>query len=443
MAQNAAVLQAVEQLGYRVTVGDVAATAGLPLAVAQQGVLALASDVQAHLQVSEAGEIAYQFPRNARVVLFSKYWRLRLQETWSRIWRVLFYLIRVSFGILLILSLLLIVFAVIALTVAAQSSGQGNDRDDRRGYGGGGGGFIFMPRIWFGPDFFYLFDFNYGRNRRRQQLRRDSRGENQLNFLEAIFSFLFGDGNPNADLEERRWQTIGAVIRDHQGAVAAEQIAPYLDNLGQGWSRENEDYMLPVLSRFNGQPEVSPDGQIVYHFPELQVTAADHRSIKVPEFLQELPRRFSQATSGQIMTAIGLGGVNLVGALALGSLLRDQALVAELGGLVAFASSIYWLLLGYGAAFLTLPLVRYFWVQRQNRQIDQRNYERQERAIALTNADQPLLQKLAFARQFAAQTVVSQENLAYTTERDLIEQEAENPDKIDQEWQRRLSEYNR
>lgn len=440
MAQNAAVLQAVEQLGYRVTVGDVAATAGLPLAVAQQGVLALASDVQAHLQVSEAGEIAYQFPRNARVVLLGKYWRLRLQETWSRIWRVLFYLIRVSFGILLILSLLLIVFAIIALTVAAQASNQGNDREERQGYGGGG--LIFMPRFWFGPDFFYLFDFNYGRNRRRQQLRRDSRGENQLNFLEAIFSFLFGDGNPNADLEERRWQTIAAVIRNQRGAVVAEQIAPYLDNLGEGWSRENEDYMLPVLSRFNGLPEVSPDGQLVYHFPELQVTAADYKSAAVPEFLQELPRRFSQASAGQIMIAVGLGGANLVGALALGSLLRDQVLVAELGGLVAFASSIYWLLLGYGAAFLSIPLVRYFWVQWQNRQIDQRNYQRQERAIALDSTEPALQQKLAFARQFAAQTVVTQENLAYTTERDLVEQEAENPDKIDQEWQRRLREYN-
>ncbi|MBD0334656.1 MAG: hypothetical protein ICV62_04135 [Cyanobacteria bacterium Co-bin13] len=431
MAQNAAVLQAVERLGYRVTVGDVAAEAGLPLNVAQQGVLALASDVQAHLQVSEVGEIAYQFPRNARTILLSKSWRLRLQETWNRIWRVLFYLIRISFGILLILSLVLIAVAIFALVMAAQTSQQGDNRDNRRS---GGGGFIFMPRLWLGNPF-YLFDYRYGRQRRPRE-------KSELNFLEAIFSFLFGDGDPNADLEERRWQTIAAVIRNNRGAVVAEQIAPYLDALGQGWSREYEDYMLPVLSRFNGQPEVSPEGQLIYHFPELQVMAENRRSISVPQFLQELPRRFSQATSGQVTMAIGLGSANLIGALVLGNLLQDQVLVAELGGLVAFANSIYWLLLGYGAAFLALPLVRYFWVQQQNRRIDARNSQREEHAIALTAASPALQGKLAFARQFAAQAIVTQDNLAYTTEQDLIEQEAANSDKIDEEWQRRLRQSN-
>lgn len=432
MAQDGAVLQAVERLGYRVTVGDVAAEAGLPLNVAQQGVLALATDVQAHLQVSEAGEIAYEFPRNARTILLGKYWRLRLQQAWSRIWRVLFYLIRISFGIFLILSLVLIAVAIFAIAIASQSAQQGENRDDRGSYGGGG--FIFFPRFWFGPDFFYLFSFDYGAERRR------ARREPKLNFLEAIFSFLFGDGNPNVDLEDRRWQTVGAVIRNQRGAVIAEQIAPYLDTLGQGWSREYEDYMLPVLSRFNGQPEVSPEGQIVYHFPELQVTAESRRTASVPQFLRELPRRFSQATSGQIMTAIGLGSLNLVGALVLGSLLQDQSLVAELGGLVAFVNSIYWVLLGYGSAFLGLPLVRYFWVQQQNGKIEARNAQREERAIAMANPDGLIQEKLGFARQFAAQSIVSKDNLAYTTEKDLIEQEAEDPDRVDAEWRRRLGE---
>jgi len=42
----------------------------------------------------------------------------------------------------------------------------------------------------------------------------------------TIFSFLFGDGNPNANLEERRWQQIATVIRNNGGAVVAEQMLP-------------------------------------------------------------------------------------------------------------------------------------------------------------------------------------------------------------------------
>ena len=96
---NKDVMQAVEALNYRVTVGDVASRAGLDVQVAQQGLLALASETQGHMQVSEAGEIAYEFPKNFRGILRNKYWQLRMQEMLSKIWQVLFYLIRVSFGI--------------------------------------------------------------------------------------------------------------------------------------------------------------------------------------------------------------------------------------------------------------------------------------------------------------------------------------------------------
>jgi len=265
MPHNPAVMQAVESLDYRVTVGDVAAQSGLELAIAQQGLNALAADTQAHLQVSDAGEIAYEFPKSFRAILRNKYWRLRLQETWSRIWNVLFYLIRISFGLLLLLSILVIVVAIAILVIAMQSASQ---RDDDRGGGSfGGGGMIFIPRFWIG-DLYWLFHYDsyYGRRSgRRTQSRPNRRGQadDGMNFLEAIFSFLFGDGDPNADLEERRWREIGGVIQNNGGAIAAEQVVPYLDDLGDGWAREDEDYILPVLTRFNGVPEVSPNGEII------------------------------------------------------------------------------------------------------------------------------------------------------------------------------------
>ena len=259
-----------------------------------------------------------------------------------------------------------------------------------------------------------------------------------MNFLEAIFSFLFGDGNPNADLEERRWQEIATVIRNSRGAVTAEQIAPYLDDIGEGYKRELEDYMLPVLTRFNGRPEVSPDGEIVYHFPDLQTTASSWQQQPVPAYLRERPWRFSQASSGQVMLSIGLGALNLVGALVLGSLLRDGIVAAQIGGLVAFVQSIYWLLLAYGVGFLAIPLIRYFWTQLKNSQVEARNQKRQEQAVILNQADAPLQKKIAYAQQFAAQNVIKEEDLVYTSEKDLLDQEIERSAQIDAEWQRRL-----
>ena len=428
MAESKVLIQTIERLDHRVTIGDVAAGAGLPLHEAQQGVLALASEVQAHLQVSESGEIAYVFPKNIQAVLLSKSWKLRWQATWEKTWRILFYLIRLSFGIVLILSLVLIVLAIIALVIAAQAaSQQGNNNQNRRS----GGGMIFLPRMWFGPNMFRMFDYRYYRRPAAKPA-----ADSEMNFLEAIFSFLFGDGDPNADLEERRWQAIAAVVKANGGVVVAEQVAPFLSDLGQGWSKEFEDFMIPVLSRFNGLPQVSPEGGIVYQFPELQVTAQERRQLSPPQSLQELPRKFSHASSGQIIGAIALGSANFIGALALGSLLQDQALVASAGELVIFVNSIYWLLLGYGSAFLGIPLVRYFWVQRQNGKMARRNQEREQRVEALTQLEDPVREKLSFAQTLAGQTIVGTNDLAYTTETDLVDQEIANKDKIDDEWQR-------
>ena len=49
-----------------------------------------------------------------------------------------------------------------------------------------------------------------------------------------------------------------------------------------------------------------------------------------------------------------------------------------------------------------------------------------------------LRQKLQFAQQFANQTVITAADITYSTDQDLLEQEANRSDKIDQEWQKRL-----
>lgn len=432
MTPNPKIIQSVEKLDYRVTVGDVAAQAGIELNFAQQGLLALASEAGGHLQVAESGDVVYLFPKNFRSILRNKYWQLRWQKTWKKVWGVLFYLIRISFGIVLVASILLMLVAIIAILIAMSSANNdregGNNRSSGSGYGGG----FFVPRFWIG-DIFWLFDPGY--NRRRRQRRQQASTSYQMNFLESVFSFLFGDGNPNANLEEERWQAIGSVIKHNKGAVTGEQIAPYVDKMDQ-----DEDYMIPVLSRFNGYPEVSPQGEIIYSFPELQVMASrrQSQSISTKGYLQEKLWRFSQANSSKITMAAGLGVLNIVLAFVLGALLQDGAIAAELGGIVAFAASIQWFLLGYGVLYLLIPLIRYFWIQGRNPKLVKRNESRSQRAIALQQPNQSLRQKLAYASQFAQQKVISDRDITYTTEDDILDQNIENAAQIDQEWQSKL-----
>ena len=56
------------------------------------------------------------------------------------------------------------------------------------------------------------------------------RDPEEMGFLESVFSYIFGDGNPNEGLEERRLSLVANMIRENQGSVTAEQLAPYCDD---------------------------------------------------------------------------------------------------------------------------------------------------------------------------------------------------------------------
>jgi hypothetical protein len=312
-------------------------------------------------------------------------------------------------------SIAIVVIGIIAATIALNQSRSDDDRDDRRSDRGGGGGFIFLGG-WGNPfgNPFIMFDRDYYEPQRLRE-----RDPNDMNFFESVFSFLFGDGDPNANLEERRWREIATMIRNNNGVVIAEQIAPYLDETSR---IENDEYfVIPVLSKFNGFPEVSEAGTLAYKFPELQKVASERKSKSKSTYLQEKLWKFSQAPQGKIALAIGLGIFYLVAALYLGSLLGRLKIASGLLGLIKAA---YGFLLGYAVLFLSTPLVRYFVLQYLNKGIGDRNQKRAASAEQLKNPSSTLREKLAFASMFAMkQEAIDQNNLAYTTEQDLADQE--------------------
>lgn len=425
IAFNPVLLQAIEQLDYRATVGEVASQAGLELNLAQQGLLTLASEAGGHLQVSQSGDMVFLFPRNFRTLLRNRYWQLRWREFLNRLGQIIFYLIRISFGIILVLSIILMMVAIAAILIALSS--RDGDGGGRQGDNNRGGGFFFLP-----TDIFWLFSPQPDYSQRRNQSHQTKEGKG-LNFLEAIFSFLFGDGNPNAQHEEKRWQYLGNLIRNQGGAIAAEQTLPYLDPLPAAMLA-NEDYILPVLARFNGYPQVSEQGEIIYYFPELQVSAQQRKRILMPASLPESSWRFSCASSGQVLGAIALGAANLILALMLGNLLTfDTGLE-----FITLVSYLYPLLLTYAIGFLVIPLGRYFGLQWLNQKINHRNQLRQNQAEVLNNPSPALRSKLKFAQNYQKNQIIGQQDLVYSTDQDLLEQESERSQNTDQEWQKRL-----
>ncbi|CAL4887548.1 unnamed protein product [Urochloa decumbens] len=423
-------MEAVDHFGGRVTIGDVASRAGLQLAQAERALQALAADTEGFLEVSEDGEVLYVFPKDYRTKLAGKSFRMRVEPLVDKAKEVGAYLVRVSFGTALIASIVLVYTTIIA--ILSSSSDEDSRGRRRRSYGST----IIIP-----TDMFWYLDADYYRRRRVEK-------ENGMNFIESVFSFVFGDGDPNDGLEEKRWKMIGQYISSNGGVVTAEEVAPFLDVPPPSEeSKDDESFILPVLLRFQGHPEVDEQGNIMYRFPSLQRTASsksggsrEYVGTKwsamfggVEKYLEEKPWKFSKANASEKAMVAGLGGLNLFGVIILGNLLKQMTVTP--GGLISFAAQLYPLLQIYAGSFFAIPLFRWFLLRKTNSDIKKRNKAREQRAQELLSPDSSLRRKLLSARDMAQRKVITPEEIVYTTEKDILEQDYEV-----KEWERRFKE---
>jgi hypothetical protein len=410
MEFSAPLLQSIERLQYQATPGEFAVQAGLPLATVERDLQQLAIAVGGHLQVATTGEIVYKYPSNFRTILYNKSVWLQVKKYTDFIWKIAFYIIRMSFGLALLSSLSIVVLTILIFTIATMFSDNDGGGIDFGDWGSGGGS-TSSSSSWGGT--WWYFDWGGSSNQVEAIEPTEKQKKPQLNFLGAVFSFLFGEANPNANLEELRWRSIGQVIRKNQGAITAEQVAPYLDEA----MPQSEDHILPVLVRFNGVPEVSEMGDIVYRFPDTQTIAQQRKFKRLAPYLQEKVRRFSGATPEQVGLICALGALNFAGIFFIGALLKGTAAF----GLLALVGSVYSLLAAYAIGFVTIPAVRLLWLKWTNNQIDKRNEKRRQRLTWLHSPDAE--RKLGFAQQFQVQRTLSEADMVYNTEEDLLDQE--------------------
>jgi len=476
------VIDAIEKVSSssssgKVIASDVATMAGVSLSQARKDLTAMASLTQGDIAVTSDGELMYSFPPNVRAVLASNNAKYRFQSLWKeKIWPPLFYGIRVSFGLVLLVS----IFAIFT-TLMFVSSGSRSD-DDRRDRGGGfGGGMSFGYNPFWGPspfDFFYYRPY-YS----RYDAPRMAGEEEEMGFLESTFSYIFGDGNPNNDVERKSLSMIANFIREKNGAVTAEQLAPFLTDVPSPPSAEDdeqaayvdESFVLPVVTKLNGEPRVTDDGDIVYVFPELQISAAsapskdtnngalilsqlgidpdiptiqlkqimyrlgidtrgalqrrDLISILTKYFsatllheqqdttlLQEQEYKFTLASDFQRILAGALGVLNLGGALYLGNYLSTLAIYGiRLPAYYGLVQSFYPFFLAYAVLFNLIPLARSFWIAKLNSQIQTRNRNRRLWKDKLEKGGRRLQKKLASAFKMGSDL-----KLLGTSKRDIV-----------------------
>ncbi|KAL6521105.1 hypothetical protein OROGR_017674 [Orobanche gracilis] len=150
---------------------------------------------QANQKVSEEGDVLYVFPMDYRLKLAAKSFTMKIEPMLEKGKIAAEYLVRVSFGTVLIASIVFVYTTIIAI---ASSSRDSDDRDRR---GKSHDRIVCGFSSYISPtDFFWYLDPYYYRRRR---VRKD---DGRMNFIQSVFSFVFGDGDPNQGIAEERWK---------------------------------------------------------------------------------------------------------------------------------------------------------------------------------------------------------------------------------------------
>ncbi|MDR1596396.1 MAG: hypothetical protein LBR99_01700 [Treponema sp.] len=280
------VTEAFQRQQKGITVADIVAKTALPLNTVREMVPRVADEYSARLQVTESGEILYSFPRG----FTSKYrgFKARFTRFAEKLGKALKTAVKALFKVWIMVMLvgyfvLFMVIALGALMISAAGSSNSN-RSSNRNSGGIGGMYFasnilnLIIRIWFYSELTKSMDRRYyGYGRPNQAARPKGRP-----LYKAIFSFVFGDGDPNADWPSREKQAVIAYIQGNRGVISLPEFMALTGNS----PAEAEGRITGYCAEFGGIPEATGDGTVVYRFDEL-LLGADKKNRPSGDFSTE------------------------------------------------------------------------------------------------------------------------------------------------------------
>ena len=241
------------------TIADLISASGLPKYQVEETIKVVSNEYRGHLKVTESGELVYYFPNGMRnqekgfipgLKTFFKGFGAVLKRILTFLFKIWIMVMLVGYFILF----LVILIAAVLATLAISFSGKGKSRGSK-------GGLFYLviklfelfARIWF-----------YGQILKGPRTKKKGRPLHQ-----AVFAFIFGEPDPNAEWEQEERKYVISYIQSHKGVVTLEELMALT---GKNTAEANL-LINRYLLEFEGEPRVTDQGSIYYFFPELLRTS--------------------------------------------------------------------------------------------------------------------------------------------------------------------------
>ncbi|KOY86644.1 hypothetical protein AD998_11270 [bacterium 336/3] len=373
LKENALLLEKhIEKVKGQFTLNDAAAITGVAVEQARESLNELMSKYICHLQVSENGDLIYDFGSSptrrgeksfAEILDGIKNWLWKAFKIFFKAW------ITVTLVVYFVIFVLLLIAIIIGLTAA-------NKDDDRKSSGGGA-----MFRL-IGDVFYAIFRWNtitggtyYQKDQYGQPYKHYKPIESQIfktnstdpkakkNFISAVYDFVFGP--PRVEIEPfENQKEVAAYARQNKGVM----ILPEFKALA-GWNNdEAQEFMTDCIGRFNGSAEISPNAVLYADFYDLTRSKTQAQDGKIEWYWNEYEPEYELTgnTTGKNAGVIAMNAFNLIFA----SLCLVDGIDTIYNGKVGLFTEMiepYVVLYGLGVVpflfstiFFLVPVLRYF-----------------------------------------------------------------------------------
>lgn len=337
----------------RLTLTEAAAVTGLSLDEAENALRDLLIRYDCHLQVTENGDIIYDFgPRLHR--RDEKSWREYLDDILNLLWKAFVLFFKAWIAVTLVVYFIIFLAILVTIIIVAIFGGESRRGSSRR-RSSGGDLLVGLFRL-----FAAVFEWNTATSRKRR--RTDRRGyaysayqpppplfqktEDKKNFIASVYDFVFGpprvERNP---LENQR--EIAAFLRRNQGILVPSDVKALTGLVGDQAALLFSD----CVGRFHGDICVS-ERKIMYgRFDRLLRTTTEQDDTEVVYYWDEYepPHLLTGNTPNMNIVIIFLNGFNLMFSLILMSGALGEAFSRVWLGVVPFLFSLI---------FFAVPLLR-------------------------------------------------------------------------------------
>jgi hypothetical protein len=257
----------------------------------------------------------------------------------------------------------------VALVIAALLANQrGNDSRGgwNRGRRGGPGS---LPNFWF---WYWVWGprWRLGRPYYGHRWERTLEKDDKVPFYKKVFAFVFGPDRPKATQKQIDRGVI-RLIRARNGVVTTAEL---VEHTALPFD-EAESEMGRLLGAYDGEAVVSPDGELVYAFPEITKSLHAEKRTRPPNpawLKLEHPLELTGNTSGANALVAGMNGFTLVAATTAPWFIFPRL---GLAGPAAFLALVVVPVI-FSALFFGIPLVRTAGVKLENRRRSKRNVRR-------------------------------------------------------------------